>query len=205
MQVLTQVDEDEGVDTSIDERMDTITENEVSKYVWIGDVFDGPGVARSYQQCSIELPLSADPLCDLVANLEGSMEHNFLPCVLTMASGIIILHYSLMRKKMKFCPVPLAFGPSGTGKTTSLLCALSLFGSTSNRFYSKVTKEKIIDLCCTSGVPLGVDDPQSKGDISSLIITLYNGAGVGTVSRGDKDLMTSCIIASNFTTVDQQK
>lgn len=66
-----------------------------------------------------------------------------------------------MRKKMKFCPVPLAFGPSGTGKTTSLLCALSLFGGTANRFYSMVTKEKIIDLGCTCGVPFGVDDPQS--------------------------------------------
>ena len=191
MQLLTEVEEEEGMDTSTDERMDM---NEGSKYVWIGHLFDGPGVARSHQQCSIELPLSADPLCDLMANLEGSMQHNFLPCVLTMASGIIILHYRLMRKKMKFCPVPLAFGPSGTGKTTSLLCALSLFGGTTNRFYSMVTKEKIIDPCCTCGVPLGVYDPQSKGDISNLIIILYNGAGVGTISHGDKDLMTSCII-----------
>ena len=58
--------------------------------------------------------------------------------------------------------VPLAFGPSGTGKTTLFLCALSLFGGTANRSYSMVTKEKIIDLCRTYGVPLGVDDPQSK-------------------------------------------
>ena len=71
--------------------------------------------------------------------------------------------------------------------------------------YCSIMKEKIIDLCCNSSMPLGVDDPRSQGDISYLIITLYNGAGVGTICRGEKDLKTSCIIASNFTTIDQQK
>lgn len=45
--------------------------------------------------------------------------------------------------------------------------------------------------------------PEIKGDISDLIITLYNGAGVGTMTCGE-ELKTSCIIASNFTTKDQQ-
>ena len=80
-----------------------------------------------------------------------------------------------------------------------------MFGGSTNRFYSKVTKEKIVDLCCTSGVPLGVDDPTSEGDISNLIITLFNGATVGTITRGEKELKTSCIIASNFTTLEQEK
>lgn len=45
MQLLTEVEEEEGMDTSTDERMDT---NEGSKYVWVGHLFDGPGVARSH-------------------------------------------------------------------------------------------------------------------------------------------------------------
>ena len=110
-----------------------------------------------------------------------------------------------MQKKLTFCPIPLAFGPSGTGKTTALRCALGMMGISESRFASSITKEKIIDLCCESSVPLGVDDPYSKGDISNLIIALYNGASVGTLVRGEKQLKRSCIIASNFTTIDQQK
>ena len=67
-----------------------------------------------------------------------------------------------------------------------------LLGIANSHMYCSITKEKIIDLCCNSSMPLGVDDPRSQGDISNLIITLYDGAGVGT-------------IASNFTTIDQQK
>lgn len=120
-------------------------------------------------------------------------------------SGIMVLHYQLMQKRVSFCPIPLAFGSSGTGKTTALRCALGMMGIVSTRLYCSITKEKIVDLCCSSGIPLGVDDPQSKGDISNLIIKLYNGAGVGLLSRGERELKTSCIIASNFTTLDQQK
>ena len=168
-------------------------------------MFSGAGVAKSQDQCSIELPLSTDSLCELVSQLKSSMQHNFFPCILTMASGIIVLHYRLFQKKLTFCPVPLAFGSSGTGKTTALKCTLGMLGIASNRLYCDVTKEKIVDLCCQSGMPLGVDDPRSKGNISNLLITLYNGAGVGTVSRGKQDLKSSCIITANFTTLDQQK
>ena len=80
-----------------------------------------------------------------------------------------------------------------------------MMGIADTRLYCSITKEKIVDLCCSSSVPLGLDDPKSKGDISDLIITLYNGASVGTLTRGERELKTSCIIASNFTTKDQQK
>ena len=149
--------------------------------------------------------VSTDPLCELVHHLRDTMQHNFFPCILTMASSMIVLHYRRMQDRLSFCPIPVAFGLSGTGKSTALKICLGMLGIFSNRFYCSITKEKIIDLCCSSGVPLGVDDPQSKGDISNLMISLYNGAGVGTVSRGKKVLKTSCIIAANFTTHDQQK
>ena len=168
-------------------------------------MYSGPGIAHSEHQCAIELPLSTDPLYELVSHLKGSMQHNFIPCILTMASGIIILHYRALQKKLTFCPVPLAFGFSGTGRTTALKCTLGMLGVYPTRFYCDVTKEKIVELCCTCGVPLGVDDSRSKSNISNLIVTLYNGAGVGTVSRGKQVLKTSCIITANFTTLDQQK
>jgi len=67
---------------------------------------------------------------------------------------------------MKFCPIPLAFGSSGTRNTTALLCGLSLIEIHETRYNSKVTKEKLLHLVCSSGVPLGVDEPQSRSNIS---------------------------------------
>lgn len=157
------------------------------RYVWIGDIFHGAGVAHGSEECSIESPLMSDQLCVLVKQLKLTMKHKFMPCVLTMAAVILTMHYQTMQRKLKYCPIPLIFETeSGTGKTTALICGLSLFGAQESRFYSKLTKEKILSLCALSGVPLGVDDPQSKFDISRLLIDLYNGAKHGTVSHGEK-------------------
>ena len=122
-----------------------------------------------------------------------------------LTSGILVLHYQLFQKRLTFCPVPLAFGPSGTGKTTALRCAMGMLGVSDTRMYCSITKEKIIDLCCQSTLPVAVDDPKSRGEISNLIVALYNGANVGTLTRGEKELLTTCIIAANFTTIEQQK
>ena len=92
-------------------------------------------------------------------NLFAYMQHNFMPCVLTISSVVLTLCYQMMLKKLKFCLIPLAFGQSGTGKTSALHCGLSLLGSHESHFFSKVTKEKILQMACFSGVPLGVDDP----------------------------------------------
>ena len=176
-----------------------------SQYLWISDFHSGPGIPLPSEQCTIQLPLSTDPLRSLVNSLFLYMGHNFMPAIMTISSVILALHYQSMLKKLKFCPIPLAFGESGTGKTTALLCGLSMLGIQEFRFYSKVTKEKILQLLCYSGVPLGVDDPQSKGDISRFLIDLFNGAKSGTMTHGDKKPESTCVIAANYTTIDQQR
>ena len=114
-------------------------------------------------------------------------------------------YYQTMQRKLKFCPAPLAFGDPGTGKTTALLCGHSLTGAQETRFFSKISKEKVFQLCTTSSIPLGVADPQSKNDISRLIIDLYNGARSGTVGRGEAHTTSTCVISANFTTLEQQR
>jgi len=153
-----------------------------SEYVCIGHVYNGPGVATDAQPYQIELPLTTDLLCNLMENLRVSMCHNFMPTVMTMASII-----------------------PGTGKTIALRCGLSLMGVQDTRFYSKLSKEKVFDLCFTSSIPLGVDDPQSKADISRLINDLYNGTRSGTIGRGERKPTSTCVITSNFTTLEQQR
>ena len=176
-----------------------------SRYVWIGDVFCGDGVASATDQCAIELPLTTDPLCSLMASLRDHYQHNFVPCVMTMAAGILCLHYPTMLKKCKSCPIPLVFGSSGTGKTTALLYALALYGAQDTHFYSKITKEKVLQICSHTGIPIGVDDPQSRSEISRLMIDLYQGFANSTVSRGARKPCTTCMISANFTTLEQQR
>ena len=118
-----------------------------SQYVWIGDVFAGDGVASVVDQCAIELPLTVDPLCALLPVLRKHFKHNFFPCVMTMAAGVLSLHYQSMIRKWKNCPIPLMFGESGTGKTTALFCALSLFGAQETHFHTKITKEMVLQIC----------------------------------------------------------
>lgn len=165
---------------------------EDSKYIWIDHVFSGQGVACDGDQCTIELPLTTDPLCTLMESLRVYCKHIFMPCILTMASAIL--------KKLKSWPVPLAFGESGTGKTTPLLSGLALFGAQNTHFYSKTPEEKVLTLCSTTGIPLGIDDPQSKGDISRLIIDLLNGARSATMTRGDRKPISTCIIKGGVIT-----
>lgn len=173
-------------------------------YVWIGHVFSGQGVPLPSMSSTIDLPLSTEPLGSLLDALNSHLGHNFYPALLLMGSTAFVLHYEEVIKKLRYCPIPLAFGASGTGKTTALESAMSLLGARESRLYSKVTREKIFNMCCeTAGIPLGVDDPHSKADINKLLVDLYNGKKGATVSKGEKQPSSCAVISSNFSPEDQ--
>ena len=176
-----------------------------SKYVWIGDIFEGSGVAADSQQCIIELPLTTQPLKHLLKLLQVRMKHNFFPSVLTIAGTALALHYAMFISKLKCCPIVFAFGPSGTGKTTALQCGLSLLGADELRFFRDLSPAKVIQLCSSTSIPLGVDDPDSKAGFSKTIMDLYNGAKKGTISKGEVKPTSTVIISSNITPLDQQR
>jgi hypothetical protein len=178
---------------------------EQSKHVWIGDIYRGPGVASTLDQCTIELPLSTEPLTVLLLALKESMKHNFIPCVVTISGAIMALHYQKFIENLNSCPVLFAYGKSGSGKTTALLCALSLLGADNIRFFRAISPAKIIQLCSTTNIPLGLDDPDTKGGFSKVIMDLFNGAKQGTISRGEIKPISTVVISSNITPIDQQR
>ena len=176
-----------------------------SKYVWISDIFNGTGVAAESQECAIQLPLTTRPLRHLLQVLKGAMKHNFIPCVLTMAGTVMALHFEAFISKFKSCPITIAYGASGSGKTTALHCGLGLLGADELRFFRELTPAKVSQLCSITSIPLGVDDPDSKNSFSKLIMDLYNGAKRGTISRGETKPKSTVVISSNFTPIDQQR
>ena len=96
--------------------------------MWIADMFEGTGIAAATQQCAIELPLSTKPLKNFFQVLKSVMKHNFFLCVFTMAGTVMALYYQTFIEKLRSCPTKLAYGQSGTGKTTALHYGLGLMG-----------------------------------------------------------------------------
>ncbi len=147
----------------------------VSCYLWISHLYKGPGFALQSDACKIELPLSTDPLRNLVEHLRNTMAHNFFPALLLLGSCAMAMHYNTILQKFLSRPVLIAFSnESGTGKTTALRGGLAITGAYPKRFYSKATLEKYTDLSCNSHLPLDIDDPKSRSVISNLcMLTIF--------------------------------
>jgi len=172
---------------------------EDSPYIWLGCMHDGRAIAKATDAVTVPLPLSTENIAPLLSQLRDILHHNFYPGVLVIAACTLALHYQTILRKFLNCPVPIAFGPSGTGKTTALRCGLATVGSYPNRLFCKGTKEKYLELCCQSSIPLGIDDPSFQKEIESLCIDLFNGAKSGSISRGEQTPCTTAVIAANFT------
>ena len=175
-------------------------------YAWLGNIYDGPGIAHHSTACKIQMPLSIDPLRSLYMWARENMCHNFMPCMLLAGTCCMALHYKKILSKFLFCPVPIAYGKTpGTGKTTALCIGLSPLGVYPSHLVSKATYEKYSDLCCSSYLPLGIDDPKSKSAISDLVISHFNGAKGATIKRGEQEPTSMAVISANFTTIEQEK
>lgn len=115
------------------------------------------------------------------------------------------LHYQTFIEKLCSFPITLAYGTSGTGKTTAIHCGLALLGADKFRFFHKVSSAKAFELCSITSIPLGYDDPDTKHGFSSLLIDLYGGAKKGTMKGGEIAPISTVLISSNIPPVDQQK
>ena len=174
--------------------------------VWISHVFQGRGIPDASLSCTINTPLSTESLESFLNLLSKHMKHNFMPALLVMSSSAMVLNYRQFIDRLRNCPIPLAFGPSGTGKTTALESGMAILGAHNTRLYSKVTREKIFEMCCeSSGLPIAVDDPHSRNDISKLLVNLYNGKKGASIGRGEKIPISTAIIASNFSPTEQTR
>ena len=149
---------------------------------------------------TIHLPLSSSILADLLTNMKIILNHNFYAGLMVMGSCIMALHYDMFLKAYYNCPIPIAFGPSGTGKTTALLCGLATVGSSARFFTSSASNNRpfLLNMCSSSSLPIGIDDPSFQNDIDKLCIDLFNGAKSGCISRGESKPCTTAVISANF-------
>ena len=170
-----------------------------SNFVWLNH-FDCrvAGLPLPSAAIPVQLPLGKSGLVKLVDAMSTIMRHNFHPALLTLGAGVMLLHYSQLIRKRGHCHVPILYGISQTGKTSTLQFALALFGCHRLTFYSHGSKEAYLQKCCSSTFPVGCDDPQSKVSTGQLIVELFNGAKCTLIKYGDQLPITSCIISANF-------
>jgi hypothetical protein len=170
---------------------------EDSPYVWLGHLLEDPGLTKPVEAIPVHLYL-------LVAITYGhalryaALAHTHCPGMLLLGACTMSLDYAVIFL------VPLAFSDSGTGKTTALQCGLAL-GGASNGFFSQGMKEKCLDLCCKSTIPIGGSMIHPFRKTSTLCLDLFNSAKSGSITRGEKKPHTTAIIAANFPTSSKEK
>lgn len=101
---------------------------EEHEYVWLETGFNG-SLAVDLQS-RIQLPLINSPsamLSKLLMLLRTIMKHNFHSSLLVLAGTLMTLHYRTMQS-FEGCPVVVALGEAETGKSTSVLTAMSMLG-----------------------------------------------------------------------------
>ena len=103
------------------------------------------------------------------------------------------------------CAVTVATGESGTGKSTSMKAALTLFGCSHNGIFSKGTNAGMLERSSRSTLPYGIDDPsKARGcrtnqlDIGELCVDLYNGQKTINLRSGASNPAGTAIIVTNF-------
>lgn len=146
-------------------------------------------------------PLSTEPALDFYVSLKRCLNHNFLPGLLVVAGSLMSFHYRAVIKKYQGCAATVASGESGTGKTTSIKAALSLFGV--NSMFSKGTNAGMLERSTRSTIPFGIDDPNSASktnllDVGELCIDLYNGQKTINLRSGCCKPLSTAILATNF-------
>lgn len=180
-----------------------LLEEDECDVVWVSDLVSGVGVASRELLCDIVNPPSTKAIQQLFKLLPKLFKHNTIPAVLVMGAACMAFHYGLVIATKKSCGVPLAFGPSGTGKTMSLRCGLALFGAHNQHMFQQGTLQFFSNRCSECTVPFGIDDPSHSNELAELLLSVFNGTKRANISRGSNKPQSSPIIAANFSLQDK--
>ena len=153
---------------------------------------------------NVPRPLSTHTLGTLLKTLRASLKHNFIAAVLVMAGCLMSFHYQYILDKFEGCPVIVAYGNSGTGKTTSLKVGLALFGNCRRAIVRRATAAYIRDRCSLSTIPFGIDDPSVPREVGEMLVDLFNGATSATCSHSFNPVGIP-VVTANFSMAERER
>ena len=135
------------------------------------------------------------------------LKHNFSSALLVLGSALLSFHFERVVELFRGCPICVCVGPAETGKTTAILAALSLCGSTESSYYVKGTNAFFLQRSAECTLPFGIDDPQNSSssssktnrlDLPELIVDLYNAGKSANLVKGSKKPKSVPLVASNY-------
>ncbi len=189
-----------NADTHVDERGQLLVE---SSYLWTPEC-----IALQCKQVSLSelVPepithLSTEPLHELVNHLEVNLKHNFLSGLLMVGGGIMYCHYNVVAEKHGGCPIVIAIGPTETGKSTSILLILSMFGLSAKSFYVDGSNAYFLERSSLSYLPYGVDDvggDNKQLNLPALVVSLFGGAMSANCRQGALAPHSLPLLATNY-------
>ena len=113
-------------------------------------------------------------------------------------------HYQYILDTFEGCPVVVAYGDLGTGKTTSLKAGLAVFGRCRRAIVRRTTAAYIRDRCSLSTVPFGIDDPSVPREVGKMLVDLYNGATSATCTHSFVPVGIP-VVTANFSMAERER
>lgn len=89
--------------------------------------------------------LGLDAAVNYLVSLKKCLNHNFLPGLLVVSGALMSFHYLTVVELYGGYAVTVAMGEPGTGKSTSIMAALALFGCAHNGIFSKGTNVGMLE------------------------------------------------------------
>ncbi len=181
-------------------------EKENSAFIWSFECLASKCDKVSPSELIPEVVKDLDTGClhKLMGLLRSATRHNFFSALLVVGGALAGTHFRKIIDHFGGFSILIAFGPTETGKSTSIRAALSILGCQRAGFYSKGTSAYMMERSALSCFPYAIDDPnmgsyagRKQLDVGELIVDLYNGAKTANLRSGALQPCSAPIIATN--------
>ncbi|CAH1233284.1 Hypp664 [Branchiostoma lanceolatum] len=146
---------------------------------------------------TITTPLSLGPMRHAVVLMREAFQHNFLPAIFVLGHSGMSMNAEAVASCFDCCPVTIAVGPSGLGKTMSLKTALSMIGIGDTGYLRQFKREAMMSLASQTTLGCFLDDPLSLESCKESVIDFYGMGTFFTLSRGFEAARCGYLMTAN--------
>ncbi|XP_035692612.1 uncharacterized protein LOC118427083 [Branchiostoma floridae] len=160
---------------------------------------------NSEWEAKISLPLKLQPMKDAVVLMRTAFQHNFIPAMFVLGHGVVSMNAELVASRLDCCPVTVAVGASGLGKTMALKTALSMIGIGENGYLRQFKREAVVSLASRSTLGCYLDDPNTLENRKEAIVDFFGMGGFFTLSRGRESARCGLFMTANNPLEDHEE